>query len=384
MGLPTSFAQAASCTALTIVEVHHRPLQSLFIVEGVDVSGARERGCSIPDPLATIRGLATRQATGPGDHRMTHSAIAVRLLGLCLALALVGSCRRAESHPRRPRIALVMKSLANEFYRSMEEGARAHQARLGGRYDLVTVGIKDELSVAKQVDLVDQMVARGADALVLVPADAKALVSAVRRAQAAGVLVVNVVEPLAPEVLAARGVRVPYVGPSNRKGALAIGQHLARKLRPGDEVAIIEGLPTVDSSRDRRAGFEEAMTAAGMRIVAVQSAHWEMAKASEITAALLNAHPGLRAVLAANDSMALGVVSALRAAGRTGQVHVVGFDNIPAVSELVRDGTITATGDLHGAELAAFGIDVALEALATGRTAADRETPVDLVAAGAP
>ena len=79
--------------------------------------------------------------------------------------------------------------------------------------------------------------------------------------------------------------------------------------------------------------------------------------------AIVSEHPEVKAVLCANDSMALGAVSALKAAGRAGSVLVGGFDNISAVQQLVRDGQIVATADQHGDRLAAYGIEYALQML---------------------
>jgi len=64
-----------------------------------------------------------------------------------------------------------MKSLANEFFMTMEDGARAHQQAHAAEYELVAQGIKDELDVNRQVQLVEQMVAQGVDAIVIAPAD---------------------------------------------------------------------------------------------------------------------------------------------------------------------------------------------------------------------
>jgi ribose transport system substrate-binding protein len=98
-----------------------------------------------------------------------------------------------------------------------------------------------------------------------------------------------------------------------------------------------------------------------------------------VAAAMLTAHPNLKAMLCANDSMALGAVAAVRGAGREGSVAVVGFDNISAVAPLIADGRMLATADQHGDLLAVYGIEYALEILKTKATPADRETPVDLV-----
>lgn len=297
---------------------------------------------------------------------------------------LSAACGRdAEAPPRsaRPRVALVMKSLANEFFLTMERGAREHQRANAERYDLIVNGIKDELDVSRQVDLVDQMAAQRVDALVIAPADSKALVPAVQRASAAGIVVVNIDNRLDAAVLAERGLGAPFVGPDNRKGARLAAEFLARRLRPGDAVAVVEGLPTAENAVQRRLGFLDGIQAAGLKLVASQAADWEMARASQVVSAVAAEHPALKGVLCANDSMALGAVAALKEAGRTGRVHVVGFDNISAVQDLVRQGRVLATVDQHAGQLAVFGIEHALDILAGRARPADRETPVDLITA---
>lgn len=318
----------------------------------------------------------------------------------CLSLALVcvlaGCKKNSSSTPSeppgatpsapaqktgKPKVALVMKSLANEFFKTMEDGARRHQQQRAGEYDLLANGIKDEQDAAKQIDLIDQMVAQGVNALVLAPADSKALVSAAKRALDAGVVVVNIDNKLDAGVLAEKGLKIPFIGPDNRKGARLAGEYLAKKLPAGAPVVIIEGLPTAFNAVQRRLGFEDAMKAAGMKVAASQAANWEMSKANQVVSALVTEHADVKAVLCANDSMALGAVSALKAAGKAGQILVVGFDNISAVQDLIRSKQVLATVDQHADQLAVFGIEYALEIVKTKSAPADRETPVDLVTA---
>ncbi len=189
----------------------------------------------------------------------------------CLALVAIllqASCNTAPQ-PAKPRIALVMKSLANEFFKTMQDGATAHRQAHAPEYELIANGIKDELDVARQVEIVEQMIAQQVQAIVIAPADSKALV----------------------------------------------------------------------------------------------------------------AKPELKAILCANDSMALGAVAAIRAAGKAGQIRVIGFDNIQAVRQLLKDGQVLATVDQHGDQLAVYGIEYALETLKNKTSPADRETKVDLITA---
>tara|TARA_R110002095_G_scaffold57178_1_gene48956 strand:+ start:12108 stop:13049 length:942 start_codon:yes stop_codon:yes gene_type:complete len=286
----------------------------------------------------------------------------------------------AKSENKKPKIALIMKSLANDFFSTMAKGAEAHQKANSDDYELVVNGIKDERDLSRQVALVEEMVASGVDAIVIAPADSKALVPALRRAREAGVVVVNIDNKLDEEILATEKIAIPFVGPDNKAGAKKVGDYLASKLKAGDEVIVLEGIRTSFNGTQRRLGFEEAMRAADIKIVDSQSAQWEMSMANTLALSMLSEHPNVKAILAANDSMALGALAAVKNNGKAGEVAVVGFDNIAAVQQAIQEGQILATADQHGDQLAVFGIEYALNLLKDPKTKLeDRETPVDLV-----
>ena len=294
------------------------------------------------------------------------------------ALAAPGCAPKTD--PGRPRVALVMKSLANEFFKTMEDGARAHHQAHASRYDLSATGIKDEQDVGQQIRLMEQQMADGVAAIVVAPADSKGLIPVCQKALESGIVVVNIDNKLDASVLAERGVAIPFVGPDNRKGARSVGDYLAARLKRGDRVGILEGIPTAFNAVERKRGFEEAMAAAGIVVATSQSGRWETAVANQVAAGMISETPDLKALLCANDNMALGAMAALRAAGR-GDVLLVGFDNITAVRDLVRGGRILATADQHGDQLAVYGIEYALQALGSQAPPSDRETPVDLITA---
>ena len=279
------------------------------------------------------------------------------------------------------RIALVMKSLANEFFLTMENGAKAHQQQHASEYTLISNGIKDEQDVARQIDLVEQMVAQEVDALVIAPADSKALVGVCKRAQDAGVVVINIDNKFDDSVLKEKNITIPFVGPDNRKGAKLAADYLAKKLEPGAPVAILEGIPSAFNGQQRKLGFDDAIAAAGLKLVTSQSAGWEMDKANQVASSILTEHPEIKALLCANDSMALGAAAAVRAAGKTGQVLLCGYDGISAVENLVRDGQVVCTVQQYADKLAVFGIEYALQVLRDKTTPQDKETALDLVTA---
>jgi ribose transport system substrate-binding protein len=301
-----------------------------------------------------------------------------------VSLVLACGCREkagVQGKADKPTVALVMKSLANEFFKTMEEGARAHHEQHKDAYDLKVVGIKNETDVTQQVHYVDMMIAQGVDALVIAPADSKALVPVCKRALDAGIIVVNIDNKFDEQVLKDRNANIPFVGPDNRKGARLAGEYLAKRLQAGDKVAVIEGAPNAFNGIQRKLGFEDAMREGRMVIVSSQSGYWETDRARPTASAVINEYPDLKAILCANDNMALGAVAALGAADKLGSIQVVGFDNIAAVQRLLKEGRILCTVDQHADKLALFGIEYALEMLKGNAQPADKETPVDLVTA---
>ena len=307
-------------------------------------------------------------------------------LFLTAVLSACGSEKDAEDESNTPksqpvRVALIMKSLANEYFINMMEGAKAHQLENAEKYELIVNGTKNESDLAQQVSLVEQMMAAQVDILVLAPVNSKGMRPVVKRAIDQGIVVVNIDNRFDQDLLQQMGMSVPFVGPADREGAKLVGQEVAKYLKAGDEVAIIGGLPGAYNAQQRQAGFEDAMAESGLNIISIQSADWESAKSATVAAAILSEKPNLKALLCSNDSMALGAVAAVRQAGRTGDVLVVGFDNLSAANDLVQSGELLATIDQHGDELAVYGIEYALQILHSGIIPENIITPVDLIVA---
>jgi ribose transport system substrate-binding protein len=104
-----------------------------------------------------------------------------------------------------------------------------------------------------------------------------------------------------------------------------------------------------------------------------------MDQANRIASAMLGEHPQIKALLCCNDSMALGALAAVKSAGRSGEVLIVGFDNIAAVRSAIRDGSVLATADQHADQLAVYGIELALKLLKGEKPPVDTTTPVELI-----
>ena len=266
----------------------------------------------------------------------------------------------------KPVVGLVMKSLANEFFKNMLEGAKAHEAKRGD-YTLKAVGMQSETDIETQINAVESFITEKVDAIVIAPADSRALVPPLKRAVDAGITVVNFDVSLDEKAKQEAGLTLAFVGPDNRGGAKLAGDALAKKLGQGAKVVIIEGNPGADNAAQRKLGFMDSVEAGKLDLLDSRTAHWETEEANTLFSNMLTAHPDIQGVMAANDSMALGVVKAIDAAGKTGKIEVVGFDNIPAVQPLLKEKKMLATVDQFGQEMAANAVDKALGVLKGGK-----------------
>ncbi|PQA71891.1 LacI family transcriptional regulator [Brucella oryzae] len=281
----------------------------------------------------------------------------------------------------KPKVGLVMKSLANEFFKQMQAGAEDYAAKNTDKFSFAAVGMKDERDFAAQVDAVENFITQQFNVIVLAPADSKAMVTPVKKALEAGIKVINIDVALDEEAKKQAGVDLAFFGPDNREGAKLAGLALAKDLGKGAKVVILEGNPEADNAKERKKGFDDAVAEGGLTLLDSKTAHWETEEANTLMTNFLTQYQDIQGVMAANDSMALGVVKALDAAGKSGQIKVVGFDNIPAVQPLIKDGKMLATVAQFGAQMAAMGIDYGLKELAGEKFSGWVKTDIKLITA---
>jgi ribose transport system substrate-binding protein len=307
---------------------------------------------------------------------------------LLLATALTGCGQEGGSgggssaKPKggKPTVCLVMKSLGNEFFQTMQKGAEAHAKKLG-TLELKSSGIQNETDIDGQVAAINRCITEQADALVVAPADSRALVAPLGRAAKAGLKLVNIDVKLDDGALKSAGLDVPFVGPDNAEGARLSGEVLAKKLGKGGKVVILEGNPGAANATQRKEGFQKAAADGGLKVLESKTAHWETDEAYTVLSNLLTAHPDIQGVLSSNDSMTLGAVKAIGAAGKKGKIPLASFDNIEAVKPHLKDGSVVATVDQFAAQQAADGIDVALKSVKGEKSAAWVKTDVKVVTA---
>jgi ribose transport system substrate-binding protein len=301
-------------------------------------------------------------------------------LGIFLMLALLTVFTLPALAADKPVVGLVMKSLANEFFKTMEEGARKFAAE-DGTFELIPVGMNSETDIDTQVAAMENFVVKKVDLIVVAPADSVGMVTSVKKAIDAGITVVNFDVTLDKQALKKAGLPEDFlfVGPDNAVGAEMVGDHLGETLGKGAKVIIIEGNPGADNAKQRKEGFMRSVDKFGLKLLDSKTAHWETEEANTLMTNLLTKYPDVQGIMCANDSMALGVEKAIAAAGKTGKIQIVGFDNIGAIQNLIKDGKVLATIDQFGPEMAANAIKVGMKIMKGEKLSGWQKTPVKLI-----
>jgi ribose transport system substrate-binding protein len=301
-------------------------------------------------------------------------------LGIFLVLALLTVFALPALAADKPVVGLVMKSLANEFFKTMEEGARKFAAE-DGTFELIPVGMNSETDIDTQVAAMENFVVKKVDLIVVAPADSVGMVTSVKKAIDAGITVVNFDVTLDKQALKKAGLPEDFlfVGPDNAVGAEMVGDHLGETLGKGAKVIIIEGNPGADNAKQRKEGFMRSVNKFGLKLLDSKTAHWETEEANTLMTNLLTKYPDVQGIMCANDSMALGVEKAIAAAGKTGKIQIVGFDNIGAIQNLIKEGKVLATIDQFGPEMAANAIKIGMKIMKGEKLSGWQKTPVKLI-----
>jgi ribose transport system substrate-binding protein len=251
-------------------------------------------------------------------------------------------------------VLLSMKGpgAGNPFWAAVEEGAKEKAAELG--VDLVVLAPPEESDVQSQISQVEDQLAKGIDALAIAPTDPNALAPIVDRAKSQGVGVVFV---------DTKGINegVTFIGTNNEEGAKLAADYICQNVEKGSDVAILQGIITQSTGQARAEGAKAGLSGCGLNVVAEQPADWDTAKAQTAMENILTGNPNLKAVFASNDNMALGAVQAIKSAGLSGKIMVVGFDANPNAAAAVLAGDMAATVAQNPKNMGALGVENALK-----------------------
>ncbi len=265
------------------------------------------------------------------------------LLVMALALAAPSCNRETSQADGKKRIALVLKTLNHPFFVDMRRGAQEAADRLG--VTLQVQAAEREIDVDKQMQIVENLLQTGIDALAITPSGSREIVSALVKATAAKVPILIVDTRLDAKAAADAGVKAEtFIGSDNYEGGKLAGEYVVSMTGGKARVGILEGIPGHETGDSRLRGFRDAVSKSpSITIVASQPANWERDQGFNVFQNMLQAHSDIDTVFAASDLMALGAIEAIAAAGKTGTIRVVGFDALDDAKKAIEAGTMAAS-----------------------------------------
>jgi ribose transport system substrate-binding protein len=244
----------------------------------------------------------------------------------------------------------------SEFWLAVGAGAR-DAAAARGDVTLSIVAPDREINIDQQVSILEDQLRRGVRVLIVAPTGSAQVVPVLELAanRHIPVILVDSDAPFAG--------KASYVGTDNRAGGALAARHIAKLVGQG-AVALIHGVPGNQSQDDRAAGFEAALRdAKGIQLVAKQPANSERSLGMTVMENILTAHPGLKAVFATNDQMALGAMEAVEARGLRGKIAIVGFDATQEAVRAIQEGQLSASVAQRPFEMGRRSVQAALAIL---------------------
>jgi ABC-type sugar transport system substrate-binding protein len=277
--------------------------------------------------------------------QMSRSAVLAAALAGLVSLALVPIAPAQQ----KTTIGVSLAQDDNPFYIAMLRGIRARAQELG--WDVATVSANEDK--LKQINGVQDLVARGVKGILISPIDAVGVNAAYDAAAAAKIPIVSV----------ARGSASPnqtiHVAMDEKQIGRDIAQWTADKLGGKGKVALLLGPSGAPTFRNLGEGYAEVMAKhPGIEIVVKHDGPLTRERGVKQTEDALVAHPDLAAIYTANDDVALGAVQAVNASNRKGKTLVTGMNGVPPALRAVKEGSLALTVELNPVEWGRLGVDV--------------------------
>lgn len=304
--------------------------------------------------------------------RLSLSFILIFFLTACSdssspELSTVTNANTATSAIQTPssstkRIGLVMKTLTNPFFIEMEKGARRAEAELGIELQVKTAS--QETSIEQQIQIVEDMIADGLDAIVIAPGDSQRLVPVLKKATENGIKLVNIDNRLDIAMLKQSGMKpVPFISVDNMNAAYASARYIADTVTVPTQAAILEGIRSADNANQRMNGAKKAFAEnSNIQLVASESANWKIDEGYNVTKQILANYPDIKLIFAANDMMAFGVLQVLQENGAN-DIKVAAYDALAEAVAEVKAGRLAVTVDQQASEQGYQGIVSAVRLL---------------------
>ncbi|MBX3576744.1 MAG: sugar-binding protein [Rhizobiaceae bacterium] len=249
-----------------------------------------------------------------------------------LAISAVIAVPSAMAQDKK-QLAFIVNA-ASDFWKLAEAGVKKAQAELPN-YEL-QFRYPAQGTAALQNALMDDLVAAGTDAIMISSVDPKTSVDAFNRI--AGQVPLFTTDSDAPD-----SNRIAYLGSSNTDAGVQAGEIAVKALPGGAKCMGFVGFLGADNAKERIAGFKQAVEGKGIELVDVRGDDVDFARARSNVDDVLAAMPEINCMVGFYSYNPPKIYEALQAAGKLGQITVIGFDEDPITLGAVRDGSFAGT-----------------------------------------
>jgi len=242
-------------------------------------------------------------------------------------------------HADNEKIAVFTKNQTNPYFTMLRMGAENAAKQMNAKVTEYVPTRPD--SIPDQMSQIEDVITKRPDAVLFAPVDFKAMGPGVLKLNAAKIPVVNITDRVE------KGQIVSFVGVDDYAVGLATARALFKKMNGTGGIIILEGVRGVLTSSERMRGFQAALKESpGIRLLASQPANYQRLMALQVTENLLQSHPNIVGVLAANDAMALGALEAGDGEGK--KLLAVGINGTKEAMDAIKAGRLLASGDNNG------------------------------------
>jgi ribose transport system substrate-binding protein len=258
------------------------------------------------------------------------------------------SCQRGnDKNTEGPTVALVLKTLNNPYFIEMQNGAEI-QAKVSG-INLVVQAAEREVDVEKQMQIIENLIQTKVDVICVTPSGSKEIIPAIVKANQEKIPVIVLDTRVDSTLLAESGGKIEtFIGSDNYEGGRIAGKYIVDRLGGNGNVVLLEGIPGHETGDARLSGFHNVVDSQpGIKILTSQTANWERDQGFNVFQNIMQSYPEVQALFACSDLMALGAIEAIAAAGKTGDIIVVGFDALNDARDAIRAGKMDASIAQH-------------------------------------
>ncbi len=265
----------------------------------------------------------------------------------------------------------VVKTMINDpFQVTMAESAKRTGQKLG--VEVLTFGASGHGAAEEQIRIVENLIARKVDGIVLNPVDSAALVPAAKKIQAAGIPLV-----MADDVVTSKDY-ITFIGTDNVRAAETAGEFVIKLLGGKGKVAQIEGEPGAGNAIKRRDGFHRALKkASGIQLVTSITGHWSTPGAVAAAENILQAYPDVNVIFTSSDEMGVGTAQVLERKGLTGKVKLLTFDGIPDGLRLIAQGRSVGDVAQFPSKMGAIPVQILYDIVTKKKKAGDYPKYID-------